>query len=256
MATRPKMIARDKLVRMQESLTASPIIDNPTRRAMSNAAPRPRKVEGKTLLMDSEPKPVTGGRGEKMNPVPAKGKPAASKPVEDQSGPLADRSELPASVRLRLRVEHGHVSVIGAHAVPGTMPVPERLDYGLAYEIANGNRRVAVGSIPDVGMRRSFPDPDGRTGMEGHHLTELESFEINVRIPQKELSERALPRLRVTLFRMKGQPPVETITEAPLAEQFSGQLRPVAELRGIDLRELPKTVQSELKAAASAKVVE
>jgi hypothetical protein len=142
--------------------------------------------------------------------------------------------------------------VIGARAVPGSVAVPERLDYGLAYEVMNGNRRVAVGSVPDVGVRRSFPDPERRPGLEGHHLEELESIEVNVRVPQPELSAAALPRLRVTLFRMKAQPPAVPITAAPLAEQFRDQLRPVAELRGIDLGQLPQALQREVRAAMPA----
>lgn len=84
------------------------------------------------------------------------------------------------------------------------MPVPEWLDYGLAYEIMNGNRRVAVSSIPDVGAWRSFPDPQGRTGLEGHHMAELDSFDVKVRMAQKEFSKASLPKLRVTFCRMKG----------------------------------------------------
>ncbi|MGI8624487.1 MAG: hypothetical protein ACR2NB_13640, partial [Solirubrobacteraceae bacterium] len=117
-----------------------------------------------------------------------------------------------------------------------------------AYEISDGDKRLAVGSIPDAGQRRSYPDPAGRPGLEGHHLEELDSFEINVRVPQRALSTAALPRLRVTLFRMKGQVR-RPITAAPLAQQFAGQLRPVAELRGIGLDQLAEPVQAQLRRA-------
>ena len=243
----PKPVTLDKSLRMGEGLVADSIIDNPSLKPMTTAAVPPRKIGGKVLLMGTET--VLAGPGEKMKPVPARMPAESGKPTADQVAPAAGSSEAPASVRLRLRIDRGRVTVVGVHSVPGAVPVPERLDYGLAYEIMNGNRRVAVGSIPDVGAWRSFPDPQGRTGLEGHHLAELDSFNVNVRMTQKEFSEASLPKLRVTFFRMKGQPQAVPITAAPLAEQFRDQLRPVAELRGINLKQLPTALQGELRAA-------
>lgn len=250
MPIRPKPIVLDKTTSMGEGLVASPIIENPKLKPMTAAAPRPRRIGGKIVLMGAAT--ALAAPGEKMKPVPAQVPPAVSKPDADQVAPPAAPSEGPTSVRLRLRIDRGQVTVIGARAVPGAAPVPERLDYGLAYEITSGDRRVAVGSIPDVGVRRSFPDPQGRRGLEGHHLEDLESIEVNVRVPQREFSAAALPRLRVTLFRMKGQPPAAPITAAPLMEQFRDQLRPVAELRGINLSQLPQALQGQMRAAMPA----
>lgn len=250
MPTRPTPIALDKTVRMSEDSDAAPIVENPKQKPMTEAAPRPRRLGGKIVLMGAAPAPAA--RGERMKPMPAQLPPAVSRPENDQVAAPAGPAEGPMSVRLRLRVDRGQVTVIGARAVPGAVATPERLDYGLAYEIMNGNRRVAVGSVPDVGTRRSFPDPQGRPGLQGHHLEDLASVEVNVRVPQRELSAAALPRLRVTLFRMKGQPPAVPITAAPLAEQFRDQLRPVAELTGITLSQLPQALQREVRAAMPA----
>ena len=254
MAIRPIAIWRDKLIRMEEGQALTPIVDNPSLKAMTDAPQRPRKVEGKVQLMDEKGSRQAVGQGSTMKPVPANLKAGGGRPVEDQTGPAEESGAPPASVRLRLRVDRGQVSLVGAHAVPGEPPITQRLDYGLAYEIANGSRRVAFGSVPDVGTRRSFPDPEGRAGMQGHHLAELETFEINVRMPQKEFSERTLPKLRVTLFRMKEQPTAVSISEAPLAQQFGNQLRPVAELRGIDPRGLPDAVRAQVRSAATTRV--
>jgi hypothetical protein len=246
MPTRPRPIALDKTVRMSEDSDAAPIVENPKLTPMTEAAPRPRRIGRRIVLMGAAAAPAAGG--ETMKPMPARLPPAVSKPEEDQVAPPPAPAAGPMSVRLRLRIDRGRVTVIGARAVPGAVAMPERLDYGLAYEITNGNRRVAVGSVPDVGTRRSFPDPERRPGLEGHHLEELESIEVNVRVPQREFSAAALPRLRVTLFRMKAQP-AAAITAAPLAEQFRDQLRPVAELRGINVSQLPQVLQREMRAA-------
>lgn len=247
-------IALDKLVTMSEHTEVAPIVGNPTLQPMTEAAAAPKRIGGKVLLMDAadqtapQPVPPTTSQGAVMAPVPTRmPAAAAAKPGQDQAKPPQTAEEL-GSVRLRLRVDRGRISVIGAHAVPGVADIPERLDYGLAYEIADGDRRLAVGSIPDVGQRRSYPDPAGRPGLDGHHLEELESFEVNVRVPQRALSTAALPRLRVTLFRMKEQV-AKPITAAPLAQQFTDQLRPVAEMRGIGLEALAEPVQAQLRRA-------
>lgn len=133
----------------------------------------------------------------------------------------------------------------------GAIRVPDRLEYGLAYEITDGSRLIAVGSVPDVGQRRSYPDPQRREGPEGHHLEELESFELNVRLPQKAFTARSLPRLSVTLFRMKERPEGALVRTQPLFNQFPDQLRPIAELRGISLTEMSMPLQSQIRSAIS-----
>jgi hypothetical protein len=255
MAIKP-IIARDKLIRMSADISATPIIEDPRLMTMTDVAARPRKIGGKVELMDPNGKAAAGSGGTRMKPAPSKAEASSGKPGKDQEGLAAEPANGPASVRLRLRIDRGNVTLVGAHAVPGEMPATERLDYGLAYEITNGTRRVAAGSIPDVGTKRSFPDPDGRAGMQGHHLTPLESFEVNVRMPQREFSQAALPKLRIMLFRMKDQTAGIPITGAPIGAQYAEQLRPVAELRGIDFKQLPEGLQAQVRTAASAKVTE
>lgn len=252
MPINPTPIALDKLLTMSTAAEAPPIVNNPILQPMSDVSAAPRRIGGKVLLMDAQPDSLPPAGAAVMAPVPTRAPAAtAAKPGRDQvEAPLAAAGEL-GSVRLRLRVDRGRISVIGAHPVPGVAEPPERLDYGLAYEISDGDRRLAVGSVPDVGQRRSYPDPEGRPGLDGHHLEELDSFEINVRVPQRALSTASLPRLRVTLFRMKGQV-AKPITAAPLAQQFADQLRPVAELRGIGLEGLAEPVQAQLRRAMVA----
>jgi hypothetical protein len=67
--------------------------------------------------------------------------------------------------------------------------------------VENGELSVAGGRISDAGQWRSFPDPLGRPGLEGHHITEVLSYEIAVRVPAQELTMSALPKARITLYR-------------------------------------------------------
>ena len=253
MSPRQPPINLDKTLGMSTDVSAAPIVENSRLKPMTARRPAPRRIGGKILMMGSErPQPVPG---DKMQPVPERISAAERKAIRDQVEVEAGPTDEPTSVRLRLRIERGQITVIGAQTVPGEVAPPERLDYGLAYEIVNGDRRVAVGSIPDFGAWRGYPDPEGRPGLEGHHIEELDTMEVNVRVPQKAFSVTALPRLRLTLFRMKGQPPAVPVTAEPLAAQFPDQLRPVAELKGIDIRTMPQQLQEEVRAAMPATAV-
>lgn len=245
MATQP--IGPVKTLRMSRDPAAAPIIESPKLKAMKGTQAVSRRIGGKVLTMAASAEPVTGDL--LMKPVPSKPAEAGDPPRREQAGAVAEAAQDDGSnsVRLRLRITRGQVSVIDVHAVPGVAPAPERLDYGLVYEVRNGNRRVAIGSVPDVGMRRSYPDPQGRPGQEGHHLQELESIEVNLRLPQREFSAAALPKLNVQLFRMKSQPATLAVASVPLAEQFPDVLRPVAELRGIDVKQLSQRLQGAVR---------
>ena len=250
--TRPPILV--KTLRMSAAPTATPIVENPKLKAMTGQTAVSQRIGGKILTMSdaaATTQPAVPATGQTlMAAVPPKPTAAHALPPNPQTGALADTADPgPNSVRLRLRIVNGVASVISAHVVPGVMPAPERLDFGLAYEISVGTRRVAVGTVPDVGMRRSYPDPQGRAGMGGHHLQELESIEVNLRLPQREFSQTNLSKLHVQLFRMKSQPPAVPITAAPLVEQFRDHLRPVAELRGVDLKALSPRLQEAVQSA-------
>ncbi len=70
-----------------------------------------------------------------------------------------------------------------------------------------------------------------------------------MRVPQGALSVRNLSRLRISVYRIKGQVPERPALDAPLLDQFPEELRPVAQLRGIRLKSLPDGVQEEIKKA-------
>jgi hypothetical protein len=151
-------------------------------------------------------------------------------------------------VRLRLRLDAGRLSLAGARAVAGPLLQPVRLHAGLACEVTVAGHRVAVDSIPDLGIWRSLPAP-GRPGGErqGHHVTELDAFEFQVRVPRGDLPIGSLPDVRVAVYRCKGTAPSEEIGPGPIAEQFRRELREVASVDGVRLWELPADVQEELR---------
>ena len=118
-----------------------------------------------------------------------------------------------------------------------------------SVDFAEETRRVAAGVIPDAGQWRSFPDPIGRPGLEGHHVTELPSYEIAVRIPAEELSMSALPKAQITLYQWRGAAPKELVAGRSMKSQLPDRANVIATVKGIRLNQLPKQAQAELRQA-------
>ena len=199
--------------RMQTGRGIKPVVGNTRLPRMTDTAPQPTPVGGKTLLMAAKPKADTGKT--KRMPPSSTAVLRQTKTRPDMEAPKAKTAARAKEgyVRLRLRVtEGGRLTVVGAKAVEGELVEP-KLQGALAYEAALGPRRIAAGGIPDVGEQRSFPDPKATLPeMKGHHVTELASYEVNVRVPKGAVKAAELPKLEVALFRIK-----ETCRRTPRA---------------------------------------
>jgi hypothetical protein len=72
------------------------------------------------------------------------------KPKADRAAP----SSTEGYVRVELHSANGQLSVVGASEVPGPLTIPSAVINGLAYEVLLDDQQIALGSIPDVGLRR------------------------------------------------------------------------------------------------------
>ena len=153
-------------------------------------------------------------------------------------------------MRLRVLVDDGALSVAGAKFVEGPLAETNALHPGLAYEVRLGSRSIAAGGVADGGVWRSFPDPLGRPGLQGHHIAEVPSYEIAVRIPVQKLSISALPKAQITLYRWRGTGPAMALAGQPLKSQLKGPVETVATLKGIRMSQLSKEAQTELPQGA------
>jgi hypothetical protein len=151
-----------------------------------------------------------------------------------------------AYLRLHLRVEDGQMSLVEARKVDGPLLIENDIDSNLVYEAALQSKRIALGSIVDVGVNRSYPNPEGVPGQEGHFFIELPSFEFDARIPAKELSARDLPKVEIAVYRVKG-PVKKSVGQKSLALEVGNELREVARLKGISLTALPQKSQAEIR---------
>lgn len=240
--------------KMKTGRGVEPVVEHPKLPRMTDKPPRPKKIEGKILLMAEKPRADTG-KTKRMPPVAKTGRGPVPSERGDQEAPRAARptaKEPEGYVRLRLRVHNGEMSVVGAKAVEGPL-VESKLQGAMAYEVTLGPRRVAAGGVPDAGERRSFPDPKATTAeQQGHYVTELPSYEVNVRVPKEQVSLAALPRLEIALYRIKEELPEEApalAAETRLGVAFERELREVGRLKGIKPDTLDEPVADEVKKA-------
>jgi hypothetical protein len=246
--------------RMSDDPDAPAVVEDENRPQMSDSARPPRRISGKVVLMPEEPTATGKGR-KRMEPVPKKGAKKGAKrgAAARRKGPLPEQLEPrptrrgaagePGYVRIRVRVENGELSVQDLRHVEGPLVAHEELHGDLAYEVTLGGKRVTSGAIPDVPVMRSFPPTEPAPGQEGHHFAPATSFEFLVRVPKEAISEQALPRLGIALYRIKEGPVPRTEGPEQLGKRFPKELREVGRVQGIRIEHLPKSAQAEARRA-------
>jgi hypothetical protein len=139
--------------------------------------------------------------------------------------------------------EDGATSVVDNHLVESALVQPSTIHGNFVYEVTEGEKRLHVESIPDLGVFRSFVNLDGPLEERQHHIYELKTYDFDVRIPVRELVAAALPKVTVTLYRVKEARPTMPVGIQPLHAQYQRELREVAKLEGVPARMLPEVVQ-------------
>ena len=143
------------------------------------------------------------------------------------------RGEGESYIRLTVHNENGKLTVVGAREVEGPLASPDTLPVGLVWEVAVGQQRISLGSLPDAGVLRSFANRDV-PGPEGHHgFQEVSAFDFQVRIPRQALAATEPSNLRINLYRLRRALERRVSTE-PLGQQLGeNELAVVARLDGL-----------------------
>jgi hypothetical protein len=147
-------------------------------------------------------------------------------------------------VRLRMRVRGDRLSVVDSHLVDGPLSQSTSFQGTNAYEVTYQDRLLHAGTIPDLGMQRSFPNPEGPADQRGHHLAPREVFEFSARVPADEVTAGTIGGIRVALHQVQEPTSAPRLAAAPLADQFEGRMRPVAELVGLPESALPERIEA------------
>lgn len=225
------------------------IVDNPRKPEMK--AVRPRRISRKIVAMPQEPEPSKAKRNI-MDPVPKRrSKTVKPSQLGDQVEARGAQPEVAGKgyIALRMHAEGGELQVQSAKFVEGPLLVEETVSPGLTYEAKLGRRRVGHGDVPDSIEWRSHPDPEGRAGLEGHHVVEQASFDFTVRIPAEQVEDGALDDLQVTLYRWRGKGPGEHIAIGELTKEPKAALKTLATMRGFQVGNLSRSLQSDVREA-------
>jgi hypothetical protein len=168
-----------------------------------------------------------------------------AKPVRRRRGGAAAAAEGAGPeqyIRMRIRVRGDRLSVVDSHLVEGPLAQTTTFMGANAYEVSVDDRLLHAGGLPDLGVQRSFVNPDGPPEQRGHHITERSVYEFNARVPAHEVTPETIGRIAVRLHRVKDQARTDRLGSAPLAAQFERQVRPVAELVGLPASVLPEAI--------------
>lgn len=214
---------------------APPVVENPKLPRMEDAATSPKGIKGKGLMMPASAKPPKGGKNvmSSVKKKSAKGRAAKATALPLQEPKRAATKPSDKYVRLRVRVDNGQMSVIDSHEVAGPLAEASALTGTHAYEVTLEGERLHAGSLPDLNVVRSFPNPEGPPQERTHHTYELPTYEFNVRVPSEELTSKALPNVEIALYRVK-EPVTQVVPgKISLAAAHNQELREVARMKGI-----------------------
>jgi hypothetical protein len=117
---------------------------------------------------------------------------------------------------------------------------------GYAYEVLLDEQQIALGSVPDVGIRRAFANRDVEGPQGKHYFIKVPTFDFFVRISKSDVSSAALPKLNIVLHKVEDAPDRITSLEA-LQKQPGVKAVEVGRLAGIKLEDLPPAVRPHLE---------
>lgn len=244
--TKPEQALRGLPVKQDP--TAAPVIIAPRLPVMEKAGAVSTVLRNTLLpLMGAGPPRPTGGEG-LMTEVPAQEQasaPFSGKPQEPKAAPPAPKSE-GGYVRVEVHVENGKLSVVGMTQVPGPLAMPSAVIHGYAYEVLLNDQQIALGSLPDVGVRRAFANRNVEGPQGKHFFADLPTFDFIARIPRGYLVTANLPRLNIVLHKVEEAPDRFT-SLAPLMKQTGVKTTEVGRLAGLRLEALAPGVRSTLQ---------
>lgn len=165
-------------------------------------------------------------------------------PPRGRRGPEGEGAE-PGYLVLRMRLYDGRLRVIAFQLMPGPLVADRALVGSHAYEVVISGRMVHVGSLPDLGIQRSFVNPQATEGVEtGHHIAERKTVDFTVRVPAGEVTPETLAQVEVVLLRVKRGITVDRLDDESVSKRFERELRPVARLSGLPNEALPDAVRA------------
>jgi hypothetical protein len=145
-------------------------------------------------------------------------------------------------IRLRVRMHGDRLTVLDSHLVDGPLGQAQGFSAAHVYELTLGDRLLHAGELPDLGLQRSFVNPDNPKA--GHFITERPITEFTARVAAHEVTPETVHRITLRVHRVKAEARDGQLGAAPLAARFPREIRPVAELVGLPESALPHTIEA------------
>jgi len=158
--------------------------------------------------------------------------------------PKGEAAPAPAEsyVRVEFHVENGRLSVVSAKEVAGPLTTPSAVIRGHVYEVLIGDQQIALGSLPDVGVRRAFANRDV-PGAEGkHRFFQTPTFDFFARIPRAHVTADNLEKMTVVLHNVH-EAPDRLVPSLPLSRQSGTVTTELARFASLGLEHLPATAR-------------
>lgn len=168
------------------------------------------------------------------------------KPQEMKTPPRPQGAAEGGYIRLEVHVENGKLSVVGIRHVPGPLAIPSAVIHGYVYEVLLEDQQIALGSLPDVGVRRAFANRDVAEPYNQHFFIEVPSFDFAARIPRAYFVPANLPKLHVVLHKVEEAPDRFT-TLAPLQRQPGVKTVEVGRVVGIRPEQLSPALRRKFE---------
>lgn len=233
--------------------TSLPAKDAADASAPTVAASRTSAQRGKVKSESAPATPSTGRRGrlkEEFVRRPAQRAGTRGAEMPEMEPPRRRRGSAPAPdadsgyLVLRVRLTGERLRVVDSRLMPGPLVADQALTGSHAYEVTVGGRLVHTGSLPDLGVQRSFANPQATEGVEtGHHLAERRTVDFTVRVPAGEVTAETREDVDVVLLRVKNEVRIDRLDEEPVSSRFERELRPVARLSGLPDDALPDVIR-------------
>jgi hypothetical protein len=251
-----KKIAKGKTaISLDEGRPTKPTVPSTSGRAYLRESYVLESPERGPRKMDTMPEATQGRRGDSVKPPVSQNatRPPRTKGAAVDFGDQRPRFEggyqmtepREQYIRMRIRVSEGQLSVVDSHLVDGPLGQTSGFSGGNAYEVTLDDRLLHAGGLPDLGMQRSFVNPNPKAPQEqkGHHVTEQSEYEFTARVPAAEVTPDTIGRITVRLHRVKEEARVVRLDDTPLGKQFEREMRPIAELVGLPESVLPESIE-------------
>ena len=144
-------------------------------------------------------------------------------------------------LRLRVRVSGDQMRIVGVARVEGPLAHSDRFVGEHAYEVTLDGRMLSREGLPDIGVSRSYPRPDGVE----HNITARTTVEFNVRVPLGVIADSALARMRVSLYRFPDATP--KLIVGTLTAQLGPQATMVARIDGLTNARIDEPALEQLR---------